>query len=130
MVFCSTPHVAVGNAGKATLVLEGVLHEWARAKLSRVSSTTRRYIQKACLLLITPLRSLIDIEIIMAQAPQAQGYEHEDAWDVDWLRVDETHELYYEQYGQKEGKAGMHMSILRPTFFLTLHTVIYLHGVR
>ncbi|KAF3037923.1 hypothetical protein E8E12_002527 [Didymella heteroderae] len=47
----------------------------------------------------------------MAQAPQAQGYEHDDAWDTNWLRVDETHELYYEQYGLKEGKS-----------------VIYLHG--
>lgn len=44
----------------------------------------------------------------MAQALQAQGYEHDDAWDVNWLRVDETHELYYEQYGSKEGKAGMY----------------------
>lgn len=43
---------------------------------------------------------------IMAQIPQVQGYEHADAWDTNWLRVDETHELYYEQYGQKDGRAG------------------------
>jgi proline iminopeptidase len=43
----------------------------------------------------------------MAQAPQAAGYEHGDAWDTNWLRVDETHELYYEQYGKRDGKAGM-----------------------
>lgn len=43
----------------------------------------------------------------MAQQPQAKGYEHDDAWDVNWLRVDDTHELYYEQYGLKDGKAGM-----------------------
>lgn len=42
----------------------------------------------------------------MAQAPQVQGYEHADAWDTNWLKVDETHELYYEQYGKQEGKAG------------------------
>ncbi|KAL1648590.1 hypothetical protein SLS61_006914 [Didymella pomorum] len=47
----------------------------------------------------------------MAQQPQAKGYEHEDAWDTNWLRVDETHEIYYEQYGLKDGKS-----------------VIYLHG--
>lgn len=43
---------------------------------------------------------------IMAQQPQAKGYEHDDAWDADWLRVDETHEIYYEQYGLKDGKSG------------------------
>lgn len=42
----------------------------------------------------------------MSQAPQAQGYEHADAWDTNWLRVDETHELYYEQYGKQDGKAS------------------------
>lgn len=42
----------------------------------------------------------------MAQQPQAKGYEHDDAWDADWLRVDETHEIYYEQYGLKDGKSG------------------------
>lgn len=46
-------------------------------------------------------------DFIMAQQPQAKGYEHDDAWDVNWLRVDETHELYYEQYGLKDGKSGM-----------------------
>lgn len=43
----------------------------------------------------------------MAQAPQVAGFEHEDAWNTDWLRVDSTHELYYEQYGLREGKAGI-----------------------
>ncbi|KAF1828921.1 proline iminopeptidase [Decorospora gaudefroyi] len=47
----------------------------------------------------------------MAQAPQPTGYQHEDAWDVNWLRVDDIHELYYQQFGKKDGK-----------------TVIYLHG--
>lgn len=47
----------------------------------------------------------------MAQAPQVSGYQHDDAWDQDWLRVDETHELYYQQYGNKNGKP-----------------LIYLHG--
>lgn len=47
----------------------------------------------------------------MAQQPQAKGYEHDDAWDVDWLRVDETHEIYYEQYGLKGGKSGMYKSV-------------------
>ncbi|OAL54212.1 prolyl aminopeptidase [Pyrenochaeta sp. DS3sAY3a] len=47
----------------------------------------------------------------MAQAPEVVVHEHEDAWDVGWLRVDETHELYYQQYGNKNGKP-----------------LIYLHG--
>ncbi|KAF1935381.1 hypothetical protein EJ02DRAFT_389299 [Clathrospora elynae] len=47
----------------------------------------------------------------MAQAPKTAQYQHEDAWDVGWLRVDETHELYYQQFGKKDGKP-----------------VIYLHG--
>jgi proline iminopeptidase len=42
----------------------------------------------------------------MAQAPQVQGYEHADAWDTNWLTVDETHDLYYEQYGKQDGKPG------------------------
>jgi hypothetical protein len=42
----------------------------------------------------------------MAQAPHVTGYEHEDAWDVDWLRVDDIHELHYQQFGKKDGKPG------------------------
>jgi proline iminopeptidase len=45
----------------------------------------------------------------MAQAPQGvTGYEHDDTWDKDWLRVDDIHEIYYEQYGKKDGKPSMH----------------------
>ena len=47
----------------------------------------------------------------MAQ-PQVQGYEHADAWDTNWLKVDETHELYYEQYGKQDGKAGKYGRIV------------------
>lgn len=58
---------------------------------------------------------------IMAQQPQAKGYEHEDAWDTNWLRVDETHEIYYEQYGLKDGKSGIHtftaLSVLLSNFW-------------
>lgn len=43
----------------------------------------------------------------MAQQTQPTGYAHEDAWDVNWLRVDSIHELYYEQYGKKDGKPGI-----------------------
>lgn len=42
----------------------------------------------------------------MAPQIQPSGYAHEDAWDVDWLRVDSIHELHYEQYGKKDGKPG------------------------
>jgi len=42
----------------------------------------------------------------MAQTLQFTSYEHEDAWDVNWLRVDDTHELYYQQFGKKDGKPG------------------------
>jgi hypothetical protein len=42
----------------------------------------------------------------MAQASQPTGYQHEDAWDSSWLRVDDVHELYYQQYGKKDGKPG------------------------
>jgi hypothetical protein len=85
---------------------------WRRlsAHVSRyvaLHSTTHKSIHKACYLLLLPLPPQNHIALIMAQAPQAQGYEHDDAWDVNWLRVDETHELYYEQYGLKDGNAGV-----------------------
>lgn len=44
----------------------------------------------------------------MAQASEIHSYQHEDAWNVDWLRVDDVHELYYQQYGKKSGKPGMY----------------------
>ncbi|KNG51874.1 prolyl aminopeptidase [Stemphylium lycopersici] len=47
----------------------------------------------------------------MAQTAEMPSYQHEDAWNVDWLRVDDVHELHYQQYGKKDGKP-----------------VIYLHG--
>lgn len=56
----------------------------------------------------------------MAQQHQAKGYEHDDAWDVNWLRVDETHELYYEQYGLKSGKSGKCTSTPLPVTFIDL----------
>lgn len=42
----------------------------------------------------------------MAQSNHVAGYAHEDAWDSGWLRVDSIHEIYYEQYGKKDGKPG------------------------
>lgn len=45
----------------------------------------------------------------MAQQIQTSGYAYEDAWAVDWLRVDSIHELYYEQYGKKDGKPGTYV---------------------
>jgi hypothetical protein len=43
----------------------------------------------------------------MAQAPQdVKSYQHEEAYDVNWLRVDDVHELYYRQFGKKDGKSG------------------------
>lgn len=42
----------------------------------------------------------------MARSTQPTLYEHNDAWDTNWLRVDDVHELYYEQYGKREGKPG------------------------
>jgi proline iminopeptidase len=56
----------------------------------------------------------------MAQQPQAKGYEHDDAWDVNWLRVDETHEVYYEQYGLKDGKSGMCASSTPPIILVDI----------
>jgi proline iminopeptidase len=63
----------------------------------------------------------------MAQAPQVTGHEHEDNWDKDWLRVDDIHEIYYEQYGKKDGKPGKLSPALIsiPTY---QRPVIYLHG--
>lgn len=43
----------------------------------------------------------------MGKAPQIDGYAHDNAWDTNWLRVDDTHELYYEQYGKQDGKPGI-----------------------
>jgi proline iminopeptidase len=43
----------------------------------------------------------------MNQPSQVAGHQHDDAWEVDWLRVDDIHELYYQQYGKKDGKPGM-----------------------
>jgi proline iminopeptidase len=43
----------------------------------------------------------------VAQEKAVMGYEHEDAWDEGWLRVDDVHEVYYQQYGKKDGKPGM-----------------------
>lgn len=45
----------------------------------------------------------------MAQPSQASGYAHEDAWDSGWLRVDSTHELYYEQYGKRDGRPALYL---------------------
>ena len=44
--------------------------------------------------------------LIMANAPQVTPYRHDDAWDKNWLKVDDTHELFYQQYGKKDGKPG------------------------
>ncbi|POS71567.1 hypothetical protein DHEL01_v210038 [Diaporthe helianthi] len=61
----------------------------------------------------------------MAQQAQPLGYAHEQAWDVDWLRVDSIHELFYQQYGKKDGKPvmylhggpGGHVSKINTAFF-------------
>lgn len=45
----------------------------------------------------------------MAQAPQVTGHQHDDAYEKDWLRVDDIHELYYEQYGKKDGKPTVYL---------------------
>lgn len=42
----------------------------------------------------------------MAKALKVDGHQHEDAWDRGWLRVDDVHEIYYQQYGKKDGKPG------------------------
>jgi proline iminopeptidase len=42
-------------------------------------------------------------------SPPVTGYQHADAWDKNWLRVDDTHELYYEQYGPKDGKPAIYL---------------------
>ncbi|KAH7086466.1 Alpha/Beta hydrolase protein [Paraphoma chrysanthemicola] len=45
----------------------------------------------------------------MNQPFQVAGHQHEDAWELDWLRVDDIHELYYQQYGKKDGKPGIYL---------------------
>jgi proline iminopeptidase len=56
----------------------------------------------------------------MAHAPQGvTGYEHEDAWDNGWLRVDDTHEVYYEQYGKRDGKPGTFSLSIWLAFLMT-----------
>ena len=44
----------------------------------------------------------------MSSKTETVGHQHEDAWDLNWLRVDDVHELYYQQYGKKDGKPGKH----------------------
>lgn len=34
------------------------------------------------------------------------GYVHEDAFDEGFLKVDSIHNLYYAQYGARDGKPG------------------------
>jgi hypothetical protein len=64
------------------------------------------------------------ILVNMAQAPQVTGHQHEDAWDKDWIRVDDTHELYYEQYGKKDGKPGtFHLLHIYISFGTNAHTI-------
>lgn len=43
----------------------------------------------------------------MNQPSQVAGHQHEDAWELNWLRVDDIHELYYQQYGKKDGKPSL-----------------------
>lgn len=35
-----------------------------------------------------------------------QSYTHEPAYDSGHLKVDAIHEIYYEQYGKKDGLPG------------------------
>ncbi|KAH8695735.1 proline iminopeptidase [Phaeosphaeriaceae sp. PMI808] len=65
----------------------------------------------------------------MAQGPTVIGHQHDDAWDREWLRVDDLHEIYYEQYGEKNGKPviylhggpGGHISKPNTQFFNPVH---------
>ncbi|KAF1969874.1 proline iminopeptidase [Bimuria novae-zelandiae CBS 107.79] len=43
----------------------------------------------------------------MARAPPVTGYEHDDAWDEGYLKVDDMHEIFYQQYGKKDGKPAI-----------------------
>lgn len=53
------------------------------------------------------------------------GYAHEAAWESTHLKVDSIHEIFYEQYGKKDGLPGNYANldpstmkpylILRPT---------------
>jgi hypothetical protein len=59
------------------------------------------------------IQSYVKQQVNMAQAPQNMtGYQHDDAWDQGHLRVDDIHEVYYEQYGKKDGKPGELMLFL------------------
>jgi hypothetical protein len=58
----------------------------------------------------------------MAQAQAPTGHQHADAWDKNWLRVDDIHEIYYEQYGPKNGKPGKSsISLCLPLAHLNLN---------
>jgi proline iminopeptidase len=57
----------------------------------------------------------------MAQIPQdVKGYQHDEAWDVNWLRVDDVHELYYRQFGKKDGKPGNYLFSFKLHYFAML----------
>jgi len=40
----------------------------------------------------------------MAPAPRGTGYQHGAPWEQSWIKVDDLHEVYYEQYGRNDGK--------------------------
>lgn len=67
----------------------------------------------------------------MASAQQVTGFEHDDAWDEGWLRVDDVHEVHYQQYGKKDGKPSMYIT---PTTILSsslsCHTTRKLNHLR
>ncbi|KAI0859492.1 prolyl aminopeptidase [Xylaria cubensis] len=57
------------------------------------------------------------------------GYTHEAAWESSHLKVDPIHEIFYEQYGKKDGLPGMSdASAMKSTSRTKTGVVIFLHG--
>lgn len=42
-----------------------------------------------------------------AKVDPVKGYVHEDAFDSGYLKVDDLHTIYYEQYGKRDGKPAL-----------------------
>lgn len=63
----------------------------------------------------------------MASSSSRPGYAHKDAFDEGFLAVGSIHNIYYSQYGKKDGKPGR-LPSLRGVPLTNVALVLFLHG--